>query len=75
MGESAVAISAGRRAGLFLLPLCICSRWEVTAMMEQFVTFGDLMQLGEALISLATLIVLVYYNHKNSKHQSEEKKK
>ncbi len=44
-------------------------------MMEQFVTFDDLMQLGEALISLATLIVLVYYNHKNSKHQSEEKKK
>ena len=44
-------------------------------MMEQFVTFGDLMQLGEALISLATLIVLVYYNHKNSKHQSEKKKK
>ena len=43
-------------------------------MMEQFVTFDDLMQLGEALISLATLIVLVYY-HKNSKHQSEEKKK
>ena len=44
-------------------------------MMDQFVTFGDLLELGGFLLSLATLILYIYYNHKNSNDNHHDKKR
>ena len=44
-------------------------------MMDQFVTFGDLLELGGFLLSLATLVLYIYYNHKNSNDNHHDKKK
>ena len=44
-------------------------------MMDQFVTFGDLLKIGSILLELASL-VYIYYNHKhsNENHRDENKK-
>ena len=63
--------------GLLLIfaPTAHWNRWEVIGMMDQFVTFGDLLELGGFLLSLATLILYIYYNHKNSNDNHHDKKK
>ena len=43
-------------------------------MMDQYVTFGDLLKICSVLLSLANLIVYIYYNHKNS-HDNHRKNK
>ena len=50
--------------------------WEVIAMMDQFVTFGDLLKIGSILLELASLVFYIYYNHKhsNENHRDENKK-
>ena len=65
----------GRRLASDFCSHCHCNRWEVIGMMDQFVTFGDLLELGGFLLSLATLILYIYYNHKNSNDNHHDKKK
>ncbi len=47
-------------------------------MMDQFVTFGDLIaqKIGSILLELASLVFYIYYNHKhsNENHRDENKK-
>ena len=45
-------------------------------MMDQFVTFGDLLKIGSILLELASLVFYIYYNHKhsNKNHRDENKK-
>ena len=35
-------------------------------MMDQYVTFDDLLKICSILLNLASLILYIYYNHKNS---------
>ena len=35
-------------------------------MMDQYVTFDDLLKICSILLNLASLIFYIYYNHKNS---------
>ena len=35
-------------------------------MMDQYVTFGDLLKIGSFLLDLISVILYIYYNHKNS---------
>ena len=44
-------------------------------MMDQYVTFGDLLKICSVLLSLANLIAYIYYNHKHSNQHHHEKKK
>ena len=44
-------------------------------MMDQYVTFVDLLKICSVLLSLANLIVYIYYNHKNSNQNHHGKKK
>ena len=45
-------------------------------MMDQFVTFGDLLKIGSILLELASLVFYIYYNlkHSNENHRDENKK-
>ena len=45
-------------------------------MMDQFVTFGDLLKIGSILLELVSLVFYIYYNHKhsNENHRDENKK-
>jgi hypothetical protein len=47
----------------------------VIGMMDQYVTFGDLLKICSVLLSLANLIAYIYYNHKHSNQHHHEKKK
>ncbi len=44
-------------------------------MMNQYVTLGDLLEIGGILLNLATFIAYIYYNHKNSKHEDHQESK
>ena len=46
-------------------------------MMDQYVTFDDLLKICSILLNLASLIFYIYYNHKNSNadHRNDENKK
>ena len=43
-------------------------------MMDQYVTFDDLLKICSILLNLASLIFYIYYNHKNSNadHRNDE---
>ena len=45
-------------------------------MMDQYVTFDDLLKICSILLNLASLIFYIYYNHKNSNadHRNDENK-
>ena len=43
-------------------------------MMDQYITLGDLLKIGSILLDLATLILYIYYNEKNSKKHHHKKK-
>ena len=51
------------------------NRWEVIGMMDQYVTFGDLLKIGSFLLDLISVILYIYYNHKNSNQNHHGKKK
>ena len=44
-------------------------------MMDQYVTFGDLLKICSVLLDLISVILYIYYNHKNSNqnHPWQEK--
>ena len=67
----------GRRSSLFLIfaPTAHWNRWEVIGMMDQYVTFGDLLKIGSFLLDLISVILYIYYNHKNSNQNHHGKKK
>jgi len=46
-------------------------------MMDQYVTFGDLLKIGSFLLDCISVILYIYYNHKNSNadHRNDENKK
>ena len=44
-------------------------------MMDQYVTFDDLLKICSILLNLASLIFYIYYNHKNSNENHHGKKK
>ena len=44
-------------------------------MMDQYVTFGDLLKIGCFLLDLISVILYIYYNHKNSNQNHHGKKK
>ena len=44
-------------------------------MMDQYVTFGDLLKIGSFLLDLISVILYIYYNQKNSKKHHHKKKK
>ena len=44
-------------------------------MMDQYVTFGDLLKIGSFLLDLISVILYIYYNHKNSNQNHHGKKK
>ena len=50
-------------------------RWEVISMMDKYVTFGDLLKIGSFLLDLISVILYIYYNHKNSNQNHHGKKK
>ena len=43
-------------------------------MMDQYVTFDDLLKICSILLNLASLIFYIYYNEKNSKKHHHKKK-
>ena len=45
-------------------------------MMDQYITLGDLLKIGSFLLDLISVILYIYYNHKNSNsnHHSRKKK-
>ena len=43
-------------------------------MMDQYITLGDLLKIGSFRLDLATLILYIYYNEKNSKKHHHKKK-
>ncbi len=53
-------------------PTAHLNSWEVIAV-DSFVTFRDLLEIGTFLISLASFITSLYYNHKNSNHKKKKK--
>ena len=55
-------------------PTAHLNRWEVIGMMDQYITLGDLLKIGSFLLDLATLILYIYYNEKNSKKHHHKKK-
>ena len=44
-------------------------------MMDQYVTFGDLLKICSVLLDLVSVILYIYYNHKNSSQNHHGKKK
>ena len=44
-------------------------------MMDQYVTFGDLLKIGSVLLDLVSVILYIYYNHKNSNDNHRKNKK
>ena len=56
-------------------PTAHLNRREVIRMMDQYVTFGDLLKICSVLLSLANLIVYIYYHHKNSNDNHRKNKK
>ena len=44
-------------------------------MMDQYVTFGDLLKICSVLLDLISVILYIYYNHKNSNSNHYSKKK
>ena len=44
-------------------------------MMDQYITLGDLLKIGSFLLDLATLILYIYYNEKNSKSITIKRKR
>ena len=43
-------------------------------MMDQYVTFGDLLKIGSFLLDCISVILYIYYNEKNSKKHHHKKK-
>ena len=43
-------------------------------MMDQYVTFGDLLKICSVLLSLANLIAYIYHKHSNQHHHEKKKK-
>ena len=70
--ESLRAYRNGRR--FVSAPTAHLNRWEVIGMMDQYITLGDLLKIGSFLLDLATLILYIYYNEKNSKKHHHKKK-
>ena len=56
-------------------PTAHLNRREVIRMMDQYVTFGDLLKIGSVLLDLVSVILYIYYNHKNSNQNHHGKKK
>ena len=44
-------------------------------MMDQYITLGDLLKIGSFLLDLTSVILYIYYNHKNSNSNHHSKKK
>ncbi len=44
-------------------------------MMDQYVTFGDLLKIGSFLLDCISVILYIYYNHKNSNQNHHGKKR
>ena len=44
-------------------------------MMDQYITLGDLLKIGSVLLDLISVILYIYYNHKNSNSNHHSKKK
>ena len=44
-------------------------------MMDQYITLGDLLKIGNFLLDLISVILYIYYNQKNSKKHHHKKKK
>ncbi len=44
-------------------------------MMDQYITLGDLLRIGSFLLDLISVILYIYYNHKNSNSNHHSKKK
>ena len=56
-------------------PTAHSNRWEVIGMMDQYITLGDLLKIGSFLLDLISVILYIYYNHKNSNQNHHGKKK
>ena len=56
-------------------PAVHLNRWEVIGMMDQYITLGDLLKIGSFLLDLISVILYIYYNHKNSNSNHHGKKK
>ena len=67
--------TVGGQVFLIFTPTAHLNRREVIRMMDQYVTFGDLLKICSVLLSLANLIVYIYYNHKNSNDNHRKNKK
>ena len=44
-------------------------------MMDQYITLGDLLKIGSFLLDCISVILYIYYNHKNSNQNHHGKKK
>ena len=60
---------------MIFAPTAHLNRWEVIGMMDQYVTFGDLLKIGSFLLDCISVILYIYYNHKNSNQNHHGKKK
>ena len=60
---------------MIFTPTAHLNRREVIRMMDQYVTFGDLLKIGSFLLDLISVILYIYYNHKNSNQNHHGKKK
>ena len=60
---------------MIFAPTAHLNRREVIRMMDQYVTFGDLLKIGSFLLDLISVILYIYYNHKNSNQNHHGKKK
>ena len=60
---------------MIFAPTAHLNRREVVRMMDQYVTFGDLLKIGSFLLDLISVILYIYYNHKNSNQNHHGKKK
>ena len=60
---------------MIFAPTAHLNRREVIRMMDQYVTFGDLLKIGSVLLDLVSVILYIYYNHKNSNQNHHGKKK
>ena len=60
---------------MIFAPTAHWNRWEVIGMMDQYITLGDLLRIGSFLLDLISVILYIYYNHKNSNQNHHGKKK
>ena len=60
---------------MIFAPTAHLNRREVIRMMDQYVTFGDLLKIGSVLLDLVSVILYIYYNHKNSNDNHRKNKK